>query len=59
MKLKNWVENLLLGVVASYICFVALTIESLGNNTYNIILIVWSILALGSVNLLIKYSRIF
>lgn len=37
--LKNWVENLLMSIVALSIMFVGMTIESIGNTLYNEILV--------------------
>lgn len=58
MKLKSWVVKVLGTVVATYIMFVATTIESLGNKTYNTILIVYTLLAIISMILLDKYSDV-
>ena len=57
--LKNWVVKILGGILGGYIFFVGTTIDSLGNKTYDIILVVWTILALLSFYLLNKYSRVF
>ncbi len=57
--LKSWVVKILLKVLASWFVFVAITIDSLGNKTYNIILIVWTTLAIISFYLLKKYSTFF
>ena len=57
--LKNWVVKVLGGILGGYIFFVGTTIDSLGNKTYDIILVVWTILALLSFYLLNKYSRVF
>ena len=57
--LKNWVVKVLGGILGGYIFFVGTTIDSLGNKTYDIILVVWTILALLSFYLLKKYSRVF
>lgn len=59
MLLKNWVVKVLSFVVGGYVCFVALTIDSLGNKTYNTIFVVWGLLAIVSTILLKKYSKIF
>lgn len=58
MKLKNWVVKVLGTIVATYVMFVATTIESLGNKTYNIIFIVYTLLAIVSMILLDKYSDV-
>ena len=55
--LKSWLVKVLGWVLGSWIVFVATTIDSIGNKTYNIILIVWTALAIGSFVLLDKYSN--
>ena len=57
--LKSWVVKVLSKVLASWFVFVVITIDSLGNKTYNIILIVWTTLAIISFYLLKKYSTFF
>ena len=57
--LKGWLVKLLSWVLGGYIFFIATTIDSLGNKTYNTILIIWTILALISFYLLNKYSKVF
>lgn len=57
--LKSWLVKVLGWVLGSWIVFVATTIDSIGNKTYNIILIVWTALAIGSFVLLDKYSNAF
>ena len=57
--LKSWLVKVLGWVLGSWIVFVATTIDSIGNKTYNIILIVWTALAIGSFVLLNKYSNAF
>ena len=57
--LKDWVVKVLGWVLGSWIVFVATTIDSIGNKTYDIILIVWTALAIGSFVLLDKYSNTF
>lgn len=56
---KKWLVNILVGIIVGWVSFVAMTIDSLGNDTYNKILIGWTILTLISVNLLRKHSHIF
>lgn len=56
---KKWLVNILVGIIVGWVSFVAMTIDSLGNDTYNKILIGWTILTLISVNLLKKHSHIF
>lgn len=58
-RLKGWLVKLLSWVLGGYIFFIAITIDSLGNKTYNTILIIWTILALISFYLLSKYSKVF
>lgn len=57
--LKNWVEKILVSEVIVWICFVATTIESLGNNIYNLILVGSTLLTIINVNLLIKFGKSF
>ena len=56
--LKSWLVKVLGWVLGSWIVFVATTIDSIGNKTYDIILIVWTALAIGSFVLLNKYSNV-
>ena len=57
--LKSWLVKVLGWVLGSWIVFVATTIDSIGNKTYDIILIVWTALAISSFVLLDKYSNAF
>lgn len=57
--LKSWLVKVLGWVLGSWVFFVATTIDSLGNKTYNIILIVWTALVISSFVLLNKYSNAF
>ena len=57
--LKKWVVNLLCWVMGTWFFFIGTTIDSLGNPTYDKILIVWTALALVSFYLLKKYSKVF
>ena len=57
--LKSWLVKVLGWVLGSWIVFVATTIDSIGNKTCDIILIVWTALAIGSFLLLDKYSNAF
>jgi len=58
--LKNWVVKVLGFILGSWFFFVATTIDNvLENRTYDIILIVWTALAIGSFILLDKYSNVF
>lgn len=57
--LKSWVVKVLLSIMSSWCVFVGLTIDSLGDKVYNIVLVIWTALALISVYLLNKYSNIF
>ena len=56
--LKSWLVKVLGAILVSYIAFVSLTIESIGNKTYNTILIVYTILGVGSFYLLKKFSSV-
>lgn len=55
--LKEKVETFLTGIVLLSITFVAMTIESIGNNTYNIILIVIMITNVIIMKILTKFGR--
>lgn len=55
--LKERVENFLTGIVLLSIAFVAITIDSIGNNTYNIILIVIMITNVIIMKILTKFGR--
>lgn len=55
--LKNWIANLLSFVLGSYMMFILTTIDSIGNTTYNIILLIYSVLAFTSYYLLLKYTN--
>ena len=55
--LKSWLVKVLGWVLGSWVVFVATTIDSIGNKTYDIILIVWTALAVGSFVLLDRYSN--
>lgn len=58
--LKKWVVKVLGFILGSWIVFVATTIDNVfENRTYDIILIVWTALAIGSFILLDKYSNAF
>ena len=57
--LKSWLVKVLGWVLGSWFFFVCTTIDSIGNKTYDIILIVWTALAIGSFVLLDKYSNAF
>ena len=57
--LKSWLVKVLGWVLGSWVVFVATTIDSIGNKTYDIILIIWTALAIGSFVLLNKYSNAF
>ena len=57
--LKSWLVKVLGWVLGNWIVFVATTIDSIGNKTYDIILIVWTALAIGSFVLLDKCSNAF
>lgn len=55
--LKTNVENFLVSIVMLSIAFIAMTIESIGNNTYNIILIVIMIINVIIMKILTKFGR--
>ena len=55
--LKNWIANILSFIVGSYLMFILTTIDSIGNTTYNIILLIYSVLAFTSYYLLLKYTN--
>ena len=57
--LKAKVENFLTSIVMLSIAFVAMTIDSIGNNTYNIILIVIIIINVIIMKILIKFGKSF
>lgn len=57
--LKANVENFLTSIVMLSIAFVAMTIDSIGNNTYNIILIVIIIINVIIMKILIKFGKSF
>lgn len=55
--LKEKVENFLTGIVLLSIAFVAMTIESIGNSTYNITLIVILIVNAIIMKILTKFGK--
>jgi len=57
--LKTNVENFLVSIVMLSIAFIAMTIESIGNNTYNIILIVIMIINVIIMKILTKFGKSF
>lgn len=57
--LKTKVENFLTSIVMLSIAFVAMTIDSIGNNTYNIILIVIMITNVIIMKILTKFDKSF
>lgn len=57
--LKTNVENFLTTIVMLSIAFVAMTIDSIGNNTYNIILIVIIITNVIIIKILTKFGKSF
>ena len=59
MKLRKWFDKLLKVEVFTYVIFTMVTIESLGNKTYDIILLVSTIITMISFHLLLKYSKDF
>ena len=57
--LKTRVEDFLISIVMLSISFIAMTIESIGNNTYNIILIVIIITNVIIMKILTKFGKSF
>ena len=57
--LKTKVENFLTSIVMLSIAFIAMTIDSIGNNTYNIILIVIIITNIIIMKILTKFGKSF
>lgn len=57
--LRNWIVKVLGFILGSWFFFIGTTIDSLGNKTYDTILVVWTTFALVSFYLLKKYSNIF
>ena len=57
--LKTNVENFLTSIVMLSIAFVAMTIDSIGNNTYNIILIIIIITNVIIMKILTKFGKSF
>ena len=57
--LKTNVENFLTTIVMLSIAFVAMTIDSIGNNTYNITLIVIIITNVIIMKILTKFGKSF
>lgn len=57
--LKEKVENFLTGIVLLSIAFVAMSIDSIGNNTYNIILISILIVNVIIMKILTKFGKSF
>lgn len=57
--LKEKVENFLTGIVLLSIAFVAMTIESIGNSTYNITLIVILIVNAIIMKILTKFGKFY
>lgn len=57
--LKTNVENFLTTIVMLSIAFVAMTIDSIGNNTYNIILIIIIITNVIIMKILTKFGKSF
>ena len=57
--LKTRVEDFLISIVMLSISFIAMTIESIGNNTYNIILIVITIINVIIMKILTKFGKSF
>lgn len=58
-QLKKGVKNFLASFLLLYITFIMVSIETLGNTTYNTILIISTILAIIDFKILCKYTNIF
>lgn len=56
--LKKGIEKILITIQMLIIMFIAMTIESIGNSTYNIILITLVIISIIIMEILSKYSRL-
>lgn len=56
--LKKGIEEVLITIQMLIIMFIAMTIESIGNSTYNIILITLIIISIITMEILSKYSRL-
>lgn len=56
--LKKGIEKVLITIQMLIIMFIAMTIESIGNKTYNIILITLIIISIIIMEILSKYSRL-
>lgn len=59
LVLKKWLENSLIGVVMLSIMFVTMTIETLGNATYNKALALVLLVNVIIVKVLVKFGRNF
>ncbi len=57
--LRNWLVKALSSILVLWIVFVATTIDSIGNRVYDIVLVIWTLLAIGSFYLLENYSNAF
>jgi len=57
--LKSWVESLLTNIVLLSIMFIAISIESIGNSTYNKILIITIIIDTIIMKVLSCYGKDF
>lgn len=56
--LKKGIDKTLITIEMLIITFIAMTIENIGNKTYNIILIITMILFIVIAEVLAKYSRL-
>lgn len=56
--LKKGIEKVLITIQMLIIMFIAMTIESIGNSTYNIILITLIIISIIIMEILSKYSKL-
>ena len=58
--LNDWVVKVLGWILGSWFFFVCTTIDNvLENRVYDIVLVVWTLLAIGSFYLLENYSNVF
>ena len=56
--LKSWLDKTLLYINTIIFTFIAISIDSIGNNTYNKILIILMIIFIVNALVLNKYSKI-
>lgn len=56
--LRNWLVKVLSAIIIGWVLFCGMTIDSLGNNTYDTVFTVWTGLAIASYYLLKRYSNV-